>query len=558
MNYTPIIVSSDNASLDRRLMRHHLLNYHTDKIRITAAFLFACLYGMCVFAQDAIDTVVLSGDQSPGIDSKFLFFDAYGFSLNDNGEIALLAILGGDRKRGIWSGTPGDITLKAIQGEIAVGTQGAFDNTLSDHSPFFQVKINNDGHVAFLGTVPVASTNKWGYWVSKNEGLELIAFQGQPAPGTNGTLSDMGAFAFNDKSELAFRAYVPETNQYAVWVGSSYDSLVQLALRGGASPLAGYEYFAISNPAINDNGIVLMSSILRDTEGFSYSSVLKLQSSGSREVIDVIKSTEVIDGIRINYSRGASGINNNEVVVSTASTFYPSESKTYYKIIKNYGSGQSEEVFNTEELGIGEDIDTGILYVEINGQGRVAFRLTERDINTGTTEQSLWVEGEEGVNPLVAHLDVAPGTDAFFDNPGLRGYSFNSNGQISFTSELIGSSVDESNDVGIFATDIFGDIQLIVREGDVLDVSSVPGVEDMRTIERLAHRVGYGSGSSSTGLEDGKASPFNNRGEVAFYARFTDGTEGLFISQAVRIPEPTTLALSIFATIAATTRHRSR
>ena len=60
--------------------------------------------------------------------------------------------------------------------------------------------------------------------------------------------------------------------------------------------------------------------------------------------------------------------------------------------------------------------------------------------------------------------------------------------------------------------------------GDVLDASNDPVGSDLRTIEFLSPDSGHIG--------------FNDRGQVAFYARFTDGTSGVFVSGAVAIPEP--------------------
>jgi hypothetical protein len=77
---------------------------------------------------------------------------------------------------------------------------------------------------------------------------------------------------------------------------------------------------------------------------------------------------------------------------------------------------------------------------------------------------------------------------------------------------------------------------------------------DFRTINGLSF-VGI-SGSGSTGNSDGRRSAFNNFGQLAFAANFTDGTSGVFVSNRVAIPEPssTLLGLLALACLAATPR----
>ena len=63
---------------------------------------------------------------------------------------------------------------------------------------------------------------------------------------------------------------------------------------------------------------------------------------------------------------------------------------------------------------------------------------------------------------------------------------------------------------------------------------------DLRFIESivLPDNVRKGSGNN-----DGHRSPFSNRGEIAFRAIFTDGTSGVFVSNAVAVPEPTSISI---------------
>jgi hypothetical protein len=105
-------------------------------------------------------------------------------------------------------------------------------------------------------------------------------------------------------------------------------------------------------------------------------------------------------------------------------------------------------------------------------------------------------------------------------------------GQTAFFA-LLTDSEGASAGRGIWATDRSGDLQLIVRSGDLMEVA--PG--DFRTIG------GIEIAPDRTGNGDGRPSYFNNRGQLAFAARFTDGTAGIFVSNRVAIPEPSALLL---------------
>lgn len=93
---------------------------------------------------------------------------------------------------------------------------------------------------------------------------------------------------------------------------------------------------------------------------------------------------------------------------------------------------------------------------------------------------------------------------------------------------------------GIWAQDSSGVLRLIVHNGQELEVA--PG--DRRTINYVWT---YGEDS---GLEDGRQSWFNEAGQVLFGARFTDYSEGIFVSNAVAIPEPGTIVLALLGFVA--------
>jgi hypothetical protein len=165
----------------------------------------------------------------------------------------------------------------------------------------------------------------------------------------------------------------------------------------------------------------------------------------------------------------------------------------------------------------------GDMLLGLNNAGDIAFRgnLTGAGV-TSANNQGLW-SGDVGSLSLVARTgDQAPGTPNTVRFSNLSRPTLNHAGQVAFRGDLTGTGVYTSNNLGIWATDQDGALQLIVRKGAALEVA--PG--DLRTVSDLGFV--YDSGNS-----DGRASAFNDLGQLVFWAKFTNGTQGVFVSSAV-------------------------
>lgn len=72
-------------------------------------------------------------------------------------------------------------------------------------------------------------------------------------------------------------------------------------------------------------------------------------------------------------------------------------------------------------------------------------------------------------------------------------------------------------------------------------MEAAPG--ELRTISDLK----FGFFPLSSGNEDGRRSGFNDRGQLAFLAKFTDGTSGVFVADLGVVPEPASAVLLMAA-----------
>jgi hypothetical protein len=173
----------------------------------------------------------------------------------------------------------------------------------------------------------------------------------------------------------------------------------------------------------------------------------------------------------------------------------------------------------------------------INGRGEVAFASNITDGIAWTT--AIWSEGLGGLHLVAKDGDqapgLAPGQSFGFIGSGSSNVVINEAGQVAFIADYGGRSYG----TGIWAEDRFGELQLIARVGQQVELT--PG--DVRSITELTF-VG------NSGLEDGYGASFNNLGQVAFGAHLSGGGSAVFVSNLVAAPEPPTVALAISVGIA--------
>ena len=103
--------------------------------------------------------------------------------------------------------------------------------------------------------------------------------------------------------------------------------------------------------------------------------------------------------------------------------------------------------------------------------------------------------------------------------------------QIAFMTGVAGHGVNSTNQIGLFASDGNGNLGLIARSGDFMDV----GNGELRQIAQLWPDT------------------FNSRNQLSFLAYFADGTNGAFVAT---VPEPTTTLLVLVIGSLPLIRHR--
>jgi len=201
------------------------------------------------------------GDRAPGVDAEFGDFIGGNvtndlMTINDRSNVTLTTVV---RPRpaerpavGIWGGGPSGLDLVALEGSPAPGTDKEFGFL------FTHIVLNGMGSVGFGADLAGAnSSENDAIWVGPPGRVELLMREGQTAPGTGG-----GRFvspfvpSINGNGIAAFISGVVGGNS-GIWVGTP-GSLDVLALNGSEAPGTGDARFASlaiggHTPAINAN-----------------------------------------------------------------------------------------------------------------------------------------------------------------------------------------------------------------------------------------------------------------------------------------------------------------
>lgn len=232
--------------------------------------------GLWVGPAGNLSLLARTGDPAPG--TSGLLFDGFFFvggSLDDSGTAStsgFASLAGSDIQQGAWIGTPGNLTLVGLSGDVVPGVP---DNTFYGLLP---PVLNNTGQSAVAGaTINPDQSIAEGFWVVEPAGLTLVAHTGIPAPGTggrnysdfllgesNGPVPEQPAATetvgpiVNQTGQVAFSAYVDSIDplntigDQGIWTWDA-TGLTLVALASDLAPGAGGAAFLNFNH-VNYNG----------------------------------------------------------------------------------------------------------------------------------------------------------------------------------------------------------------------------------------------------------------------------------------------------------------
>ena len=496
------------------------------------------LLALCALAQfcassayaNTIRTVAVSGSVAPGTVANFVSFPKP--QINNAGQIAFSAStkdlsLEVIYSSGVWFEAAGTLAI------VSPPTSGEHFFGLGVSS---YAALNDAGEMVFVASSGISHQfpSDTGVWSNQGGSFELVAGLEASAPGTSANFDVFANTtpAINNSGQTAFSAYlsgagVDSSNDFGLWSEGS-GSLELVARKGNPAPetSASFLWIADYDPLLNDLGQTAFAASLTGS-GVDSSNDAGIWSGGSGNLRLVMREGNLAPGTGYNFQldrrvKLAPTLNNLGQVAFSARVSSPQFSDGIW----SEGSGSLELVAFEGDVAPGTTNNFGNLLNStpaFNDAGQTAF------LGEAGSDQGIWSEGGGSLALVALEGQMAPGTNwvfETFDKPVI-----NNTGQVAFLAN------EHQANVGIWAQNLAGELKLIAKNGDVIDVDEGPGT-DLRSISSLV--LEFGS------INDGnrRGGGFSDLGQIAFQAIFTDGSKAILVSDRVAIPEPTNLFLA--------------
>ena len=470
-------------------------------LRSLCVLLAVLLVPSTIVAQVTFNQIALTGESAPGVaTAEFSAFTDP--TLSASGDVAFQVELtldpqpvfgGPDAIYSTTAGAGSPLEVIALTGEAAPGAGGAGYDLL------FPPSINASGNVTFTAFLqsglgdPVSFINNnalFGPVAGAGSPLGLIAREDSPVPGAadGAEFAVFGPSSINMFGDVAFMAFL-RTGTGAP-VGASNDVVISGPTSGSGSALgviartgdpalgvAGAEYDLLFPPAINASGDVALRVGLRSGTG------AVVNSSNNDSIFGPTSGAGSSLGLIVREDTPAPGVADGAEFASFVSPALNASGDVAFQAFLRTGTGAPVDLSNDDAL-----------FGPVSGAGSSLGLIVRED------------------TPAPGLADGAEFD--FFGAPAI-----NATGNMAFEAFLrtgTGAAVDGSNNRGLF-TFTAGQMECIVREGDQLTVT-LPGGSGTET------RTVLGIELSRTGL--------NDSGMLAFRIIFTDGSQGIFTTDA--------------------------
>ncbi|QEG34877.1 DUF7453 family protein [Bythopirellula goksoeyrii] len=526
---------------------------HRVLFAIVAAIVGVMIANSAVGQVGQFRTVALSDTPAPGIASG-VDYDSFSpslfkLSVNDAGEVAYVGALSGigvdatnDQALFSEGGGSGAVPL-ARRGEQTAGlpTGLVFGDQISEPTGTVEVLLNNAGQTA--GRLDIeggaATINRAVFSDAAGGGLFKLARSRGTIDGSETIPSsdlpryvDIGRLQFNDAGRTAFWASINGTgingsNNQIIQSESGGSGLEPVVQSGVPAPGAPDAHFAGFGSVISLNNVgdlaflanLTGSGVTPSTDWAIYSASgpdLSLIARAGDQAADLPtgvvygRATPSLISIHLNDSNQLSFSSRLE-----GTGVLPANDEAIFR-----ATGGAIELIVRERSEVG-GLLSGVFYdslgiVQMNHSGDVAFNTFLRGMNVNADNHQAIFRTASGGPPMVVARtgDQAPGlADGIVYSQFTGGHHINDAGQVAFPAVLTNGSALFN---GLFVTDPQGELRLLTAVGELFDVSDNPLLPDLRIVSAL------------------NAFDLSN-GHVAFWAHFTDGSSGVFVTV---VPEP--------------------
>ncbi len=517
-----------------------------------SSILFVTNFGLVAHAGVPVRTVAAAGQEADGTvpGGNGTFASVSDASIDENGRATFLAHFAGNgfdegNSRGVYSEGNGTLFLWAQAGTEAPGA-GAGVNFFDFGAPI----TNRDGKIAFsarlTGAGVVPEINDRGIWSNRLTVLQLVARAGDQAPGAPAGAKFRFALdpVFNSAG-VAFRGLLTDVGAVppapsGIWTDRS-GSLAPILVAGAqATGLpAGVRIADVGNPSMNGSGQTVFDVLLSGT-GVNGANNQAVYFESNNILTLIARSGQQAPGTLpgVNFAGFSNRLMNDAghcAFTGILTGFGVVQNVNDFGIWSNAG-GSLNLVARTGSqapdtpLGVAFDSFFAIDQFVMNAAGRVAFNAELRGagVTPGVNGSGIWSQGGGNLALVARAGSQAPGLPAgvVFDVFNSQ-VAINDSGRVAFTAHIRGNGITTNvNDSGIWVETDSG-LTLVARAGESIQVA--PG--DARSIQ-------FAFIDGGAAQQDGHKSNFNNAGDVAYVAQFTDQSTGVF-STKLELPDRT-------------------
>ena len=419
--------------------------------------------------------------------------------------------------------------------------------TSEDFKSLTSAALNSQGMGALWGTfLEAPEPNRRGIWVGVPDDLQLLVREGLPAPDVSDAalLTDFSSPSLSDNGQAAFAGAlggegVDGTNNQGFWVGTPGNVQV-LVRKGDAVPdlPVGTVFSAFSGdtPMINGNGQVAFRSDIRGTVPDVLSindSGIWMGTPGALEM--VVRENDPAPGLSAGLplsQRAFFDLFDDKIYINDAGhlAFWAELRGT--EVVPNVddyaifaGPADALELVMRRNDPVPGSTDVLFSFPRPNslvlgGGGHVAFENLVRGAGVSPdNDDALWFGTPGEIALLAREGDHAPGTEDGVTFARFDGRPVTNDWGVAFQATLGGPGITAANGDGIWGLDPAGQLRLVARTGQNLNVGS----GEFKTISELFFM-------DQSGGEDGLGSSFNDLGQLIFNATFTDGSFDVFVS----------------------------